>query len=90
MCPEGSYSTNPTNPATRIYEMKQMIKALHDAGIGVVMDVVYNHTADNDESNFSLTRPGTITATAQTGLIAMLRAAAMRLRLTANRWVTSS
>jgi pullulanase len=56
--PEGSYSTNPTNPATRIYEMKQMIKALHDAGIGVVMDVVYNHTADNDESNFSLTAPG--------------------------------
>lgn len=56
--PEGSYSTNPTNPATRICEMKQMIKALHDAGIGVVMDVVYNHTADNDESNFSLTAPG--------------------------------
>ncbi|MDE6528275.1 MAG: type I pullulanase, partial [Muribaculaceae bacterium] len=40
--PEGSYSTNPANPATRIMEMKQMIKALHDAGIGVVMDVVYN------------------------------------------------
>jgi pullulanase len=56
--PEGSYSTNPTNPATRISEMKQMIKALHDAGIGVVMDVVYNHTADNDDSNFSLTAPG--------------------------------
>lgn len=56
--PEGSYSTNPTNPATRVTEMKQMIKALHDAGIGVVMDVVYNHTADNDKSNFSLTAPG--------------------------------
>ncbi len=56
--PEGSYSTNPSNPATRVTEMKQMIKALHDAGIGVVMDVVYNHTANNDDSNFSLTAPG--------------------------------
>ena len=56
--PEGSYSTNPSDPAVRIREMKEMIKALHDAGIGVVMDVVYNHTADNDASNFSLTAPG--------------------------------
>lgn len=56
--PEGSYSTNPENPATRISEMKQMIKSLHDAGIGVIMDVVYNHTAENDGSNFSLTAPG--------------------------------
>lgn len=53
--PEGSYSTNPSDPATRIREMKEMVKALHDAGIGVVMDVVYNHTAQNDESNFELT-----------------------------------
>ncbi len=56
--PEGSYSTNPADPGARIKEMKEMIKALHDAGIGVVMDVVYNHTADNDRSNFSLTAPG--------------------------------
>lgn len=56
--PEGSYSTNPSNPATRIAEMKQMIKALHEAGIGVIMDVVYNHTAGNDDSNFELTAPG--------------------------------
>lgn len=56
--PEGSYSTNANNPSTRIMEMKQMVKALHDAGIGVVMDVVYNHTAQNDDSNFSLTAPG--------------------------------
>lgn len=56
--PEGSYSTNPANPATRVREMKEMVKALHDAGIGVVMDVVYNHTANNDDSNFSLTAPG--------------------------------
>lgn len=56
--PEGSYSTNPSDPATRVREMKEMIKALHDAGIGVIMDVVYNHTAQNDESNFELTAPG--------------------------------
>ena len=56
--PEGSYSTNPADPVVRVREMKEMIKALHDAGIGVVMDVVYNHTADNDGSNFSLTAPG--------------------------------
>ncbi len=56
--PEGSYSTNPSDPSARVSEMKSMIKAFHDAGIGVVMDVVYNHTADNDDSNFSLTAPG--------------------------------
>lgn len=56
--PEGSYSTNPADPAARVREMKQMVKALHDAGIGVVMDVVYNHTAQNDDSNFSLIAPG--------------------------------
>ena len=56
--PEGSYSTNPANPVARVAEMKQMVKALHDAGIGVIMDVVYNHTANNDDSNFSLTAPG--------------------------------
>ena len=56
--PEGSYSTNPSDPATRVREMKEMIKALHDAGIGVIMDVVYNHTATNDDSNFELTAPG--------------------------------
>ncbi len=56
--PEGSYSTNPANPVTRIREMKEMVKALHDAGIGVIMDVVYNHTAEGDTSNFSLTAPG--------------------------------
>lgn len=56
--PEGSYSTNPEDPYARIREMKQMIMALHRAGIGVVMDVVYNHTALGNESNFSLTAPG--------------------------------
>lgn len=56
--PEGSYSTDPANPATRVTEMKEMVKSLHDNGIGVIMDVVYNHTANNDDSNFSLTAPG--------------------------------
>ncbi len=56
--PEGSYSTNPSDPKTRIREMKEMIKAFHDAGIGVILDVVYNHTAENDGSNFNLTAPG--------------------------------
>lgn len=56
--PEGSYSTNPADPATRVSEMKEMVKNLHDNGIGVIMDVVYNHTANNDDSNFSLTAPG--------------------------------
>ena len=56
--PEGSYSTNPSDPKARVREMKEMIKALHDAGIGVIMDVVYNHTAENDNSNFELTAPG--------------------------------
>ncbi|MGM9872705.1 MAG: type I pullulanase [Muribaculaceae bacterium] len=56
--PEGSYSTDPADPAVRVRQMKEMVKALHDAGIGVVMDVVYNHTAQKDDSNFSLTAPG--------------------------------
>lgn len=56
--PEGSYSTNPSDPAVRVSEMKQMIKSMHDAGIGVIMDVVYNHTAVNEGSNFELTAPG--------------------------------
>ncbi len=42
--PEGGYSTDPYDPATRIRELKQMIQALHNAGIRVIMDVVYNHT----------------------------------------------
>lgn len=50
--PDGSYSSNPYDGNVRINECKQMIKALHDAGIGVVMDVVYNHTYANNASNF--------------------------------------
>ena len=48
--PEGSYSTNPYDGAVRITEYKKMVQALHDAGIGVVMDVVYNHTYDANSS----------------------------------------
>ena len=44
--PDGGYSTNPYDPACRIRETKQMIQALHKAGIRVIMDVVYNHTYD--------------------------------------------
>ena len=50
--PEGSYSTNPFKPEVRVKEFKQMVKALHDAGIAVILDVVYNHTMDIQNSNF--------------------------------------
>lgn len=48
--PEGSYSSNPYDGNVRINEMKQMIQALHNAGIGVIMDVVYNHMYTTDTS----------------------------------------
>ena len=55
--PEGSYSSDPYDGNTRIKEMKQMIQALHDAGIKVIMDVVYNHTSKTADSNFNLLMP---------------------------------
>lgn len=55
-CPEGSYSTDPYKGEVRIKECKQMIQALHNAGIGVIMDVVYNHTYST-ESAFQYTVP---------------------------------
>lgn len=55
--PEGSYATNSYDPATRIKEFKQMVQALHRAGIRVILDVVYNHTADIEHSNFQRTYP---------------------------------
>lgn len=55
--PEGSYSTDPFDPACRILEFKQMVQALHKAGIRVVLDVVYNHTYDIEHSNFQRTYP---------------------------------
>ena len=55
--PEGGYSTDPFRPDVRIREFKQMVKALHDAGIRVILDVVYNHTYDIEHSNFQRTYP---------------------------------
>lgn len=55
--PEGSYSTDPFVPEQRIKEFKQMVQSLHSNGIGVVMDVVYNHTYYGDDSWFEITYP---------------------------------
>ena len=55
--PDGSYSTDPFDPQCRIREFKQMVQALHQAGIRVILDVVYNHTYDIDHSNFQKTYP---------------------------------
>ena len=52
--PEGSYSTDPYNGAVRVKEMKEMVKGLHDNGISVIMDVVYNHVYD--EKTFCFNR----------------------------------
>jgi pullulanase len=56
--PEGSYSTNPADGAVRIREFKAMVKALHDAGLRVVMDVVYNHTGRTEGLSFDALVPG--------------------------------
>lgn len=55
--PEGSYATNPEN-TSRILELKMLVQTLHKAGIGVVLDVVYNHTAHTRRSYFNQTVPG--------------------------------
>jgi len=55
--PEGSYSSDPYHGEVRIEEMREMIQGLHDSGIGVIMDVVYNHTALSGDSNFSIIEP---------------------------------
>lgn len=56
--PEGSYSTNPYDGVSRIREFKQLIKTFHENGLRVVMDVVYNHTALTEKSNFNQLVPG--------------------------------
>ena len=56
--PEGSYSTNPFDGTIRVREMKQMVKAVHDAGLSVVMDVVYNHVYDAGSFCFNQIVPG--------------------------------
>jgi len=55
--PEGSYSTNPYDPTSRVKEFKQMVQALHKAGIRVIMDVVYNHTSTGKGSHLDLLAP---------------------------------
>jgi len=56
--PEGSYSTNPSDGAVRIQEFKQLIKTLHERGLRIILDVVYNHTGVTETSNFNQLVPG--------------------------------
>ncbi|GIP21673.1 type I pullulanase [Paenibacillus sp. J22TS3] len=56
--PEGSYATDPYTPKTRIRELKQLIQTLHDEGLRVIMDVVYNHVYDGYVVNFTKLVPG--------------------------------
>lgn len=56
--PEGSYSTDPSKGEVRIKEFKQMVKAFHNNKIGVVLDVVFNHTFSYENSSFNLEVPG--------------------------------
>ena len=65
--PEGGYSTDPYDPSSRIREFKQMIQALHSAGIRVILDVVYNHTYDVAHANFTQTVPGYFYRTREDG-----------------------
>lgn len=58
MVPEGSYASKPYQPANRIYELKTLVAALHQAGIGVIMDVVFNHTYKTENSNLNILAPG--------------------------------
>ncbi len=55
--PEGGYSTDPYDPYCRVREFKEMVNALHEVGIAVILDVVYNHTYDIEHSNFQRTYP---------------------------------
>ena len=65
--PEGSYSTDPHNAETRVREMKQMVKSLHDNGISVVMDVVYNHVYQTEAFCFNKIVPGYFSRTLPDG-----------------------
>jgi len=56
--PEGSYSSNPNDPKARIREFKMMVHSLHQSGLRVIMDVVYNHTAEVEKSHLNLLAPG--------------------------------
>ena len=65
--PEGSYAVNPYDGAVRVQEMKQMVLALHSRGIGVIMDVVFNHTYRRDDSNLQKMVPGYYYRSDETG-----------------------
>ena len=65
--PEGSYAVSPYDGAVRIQEMKQMVLALHSRGIGVIMDVVFNHTYRKDDSNLQKIVPGYYYRSDETG-----------------------
>ncbi|MBO4415917.1 MAG: type I pullulanase [Lachnospiraceae bacterium] len=56
--PDGSYSTDPSDGAARVREVKQMVKAMHEAGLSVVMDVVYNHVYSAADFCFNRLVPG--------------------------------
>ncbi|UCZ52431.1 type I pullulanase [Bacillus shivajii] len=56
--PEGSYASDPHHPITRIYECKKMIASLHNEGLSVILDVVYNHVFKREESSFEKIVPG--------------------------------
>lgn len=65
--PEGSYSTNAADPESRIREFKEMVLACHRSGLRVILDVVYNHTYDVENSNFTQTCPNYFYRTTPTG-----------------------
>ena len=65
--PEGSYATDPYDGSVRVKEFKQMVKGLHDAGISVVMDVVYNHVFEAKNFCFNKIVPNYFSRTDETG-----------------------
>lgn len=65
--PEGSYSTDPSKGEVRVKEFKQMVQSLHNAGISVVMDVVYGHVARSDDFSVNMLTPSYYTRTNSNG-----------------------
>ena len=66
--PEGSYSTDPYHGEVRVKEMKQMIKGLHDNGISVILDVVYNHVSNAETFCFNQIVPGYFSRISESGV----------------------
>jgi len=66
--PEGSYASDPYNGAVRVKEMKQMVKSLHDNGISVVMDVVYNHVFEAEDFCFNKIVPSYFSRVSENGV----------------------